>query len=114
MESQDSRSDAVEAAHEGLVLAMVEQLERNATNFHQEEYALDNPIGLEASISNVDVDTDVPNVVEFQVWIGELKNIIHWLHNVSMKEWLHNLRLKLNKSNFWLRKLKSCLNMPKP
>ena len=33
LESQDSVYDAVEAAHEGHVLAMVEQFERNTTNF---------------------------------------------------------------------------------
>ena len=53
---------------------MMEQLERNATNFLQEEYALDNPIGQKASIGNVDEPIHVPNFVEFQVLIDELKN----------------------------------------
>ena len=39
MESRDSLSDDAEAAQEGLNPTMVEQRERNATNFLQEEYA---------------------------------------------------------------------------
>ena len=62
LESQDSRSDAAKAAHEGLVPAMVvEQLERNAKSFLQEEHASDNLIGQETSIGNVDVSTHFPN-----------------------------------------------------
>ena len=52
---------------------MVEQLERNVTNFLQEEYALDSPIKQEVGIGNVDEDTHVPNTVEFQALIDELK-----------------------------------------
>ena len=73
LESQDLGSDAAKAAQEGLVLAMVEQLERNVANFLQEEYASDSPIGQEAGIGNVDVDTHVFNVVEFQALIDDLK-----------------------------------------
>ena len=39
LDSQDSVSVAAEAAQEGLVLAMVEQFERNTTNFLQGEFA---------------------------------------------------------------------------
>ena len=73
LESYDSVSDAIKAAHEGLVRAMVEQLEKNAANFLQEEYASNSPIEQEEGIGNVDVDTHVLNVVEFQVLINKLK-----------------------------------------
>ena len=53
LESKDSGSDVVEAALAGIVPAMVEQLERNTENFHQEEYASNTPIGQEAGIGNV-------------------------------------------------------------
>ena len=43
---------------------MVEQLEKNATNFLQEECASDNPIGQEADIGNVDVSIHFPNAIE--------------------------------------------------
>ena len=52
----------------------MEQLERNAANFLQEEYASNRSIGQEADIGNIDVPTQVPNVVEFQVLIDKLKN----------------------------------------
>ena len=52
---------------------MVEQFERNTTNFLQEEFASDSPFGLEAGIGNInDDDTHVPNVVEFQAMIDNL------------------------------------------
>ena len=50
----------------------MEQLKTNAANFLQVGYASSSPIGQEASIGNV--DTHVPNVVEFQALIDELKN----------------------------------------
>ena len=93
---------------------MVKQLERNATNFLQEEYASDNPIEQEVSIGNLDVDTHVSNVVEILVLIDKLKKHNTLAAQHLMKEWPHNLRLRLNKSNFWLRKLKPCMSMPKP
>ena len=71
LESQDSGSDTAEVAQEGLVLPMVEQLDRNATNFLQDEYASDNSIRQEAGIGNV--DSHVPNAVKFQALIDELK-----------------------------------------
>ena len=43
LESQDLVSDAVEEAQEGLVLAMVEQFERNTADFLQGEFVSDNP-----------------------------------------------------------------------
>ena len=43
LESQDLVSDAVEEAQEGLVLAMVEQFERNTVDFLQGEFVSDNP-----------------------------------------------------------------------
>ena len=39
LESQDSVSDAVKVAQEGLVPAMVEQFERNTIDFLQGEFA---------------------------------------------------------------------------
>ena len=52
---------------------MVEQFERNTTNFLQEEYASDNLFRQEASIGNVDDDdTHVPTTVEFQAMIDDL------------------------------------------
>ena len=75
LESHDPRFDVAEAAHEGLVLAMVEQLERNAVNFLQEEYASDSPIEQEVGIGNVDVPINFPNAIkQFQALIEELKN----------------------------------------
>ena len=50
MESQDSVYDVVKASPEGLIPNKVKQFERNATNFLQEEYASNNPIGQEAGI----------------------------------------------------------------
>ena len=42
--------------------------------FTQEEYALDNPVGQEAGIGNVDVPIHFPNSIEqFQALIEELK-----------------------------------------
>ena len=43
LESQDLVYDAVEATQEGLILAMVEQFERNTIDFLQGEFASDNP-----------------------------------------------------------------------
>ena len=43
LESQNIGYDVVEATQEVLVLAMVEQLEKNEASFLQEEHALDNP-----------------------------------------------------------------------
>ena len=45
LESPDLVYDVVEATQEVLVLAMVEQFERNTVNFLQEEYASDNLFG---------------------------------------------------------------------
>ena len=42
LEPQDSVYDIVETAQEGLILAMVEQFERNTTYFLQGEFASDN------------------------------------------------------------------------
>ena len=73
MEFQDSVSDAAEAAHEGFVLAMVEQFERNAVDLFSEEFALDTPFRHEVGISNIDDDgIHFPNVVEFQAMIEDL------------------------------------------
>ena len=53
---------------------MVEQFERNTTNFLQEEYALDNPFEQEAGIGNVDDDdTHVPTTTRFQAMIDDLQ-----------------------------------------
>ena len=52
---------------------MVEQLERNTTNFLQGELASDNPFEQEVGIGNIDdYDIHVPNVVEFQAMIENL------------------------------------------
>ena len=51
LESQDSGFEVVEAAHEGLVPAIKEQLEKNVASFLQEEHALDNVEGT----CNIDV-----------------------------------------------------------
>ena len=76
LESQDSISDIAEAAHEGLVPAMVEQFERNTTDFLQEEFASNNPFGQEACIGNIDNDdTHIPNVIEFQAMIENLQRL---------------------------------------
>ena len=56
---------------------MVEQLEKNATSFLQEEHGSDIPIGQEGttSICNVDVPINFPNdIEEFKALIGEMKN----------------------------------------
>ena len=77
MESQGLEFDVAEAAQEGLVLAMVEQLEKNTTSFLQEEHASDSSIGQEGtpSMGNVNVLIHFPNVIEeFQSLIEELKN----------------------------------------
>ena len=66
-------SDVVESAHEGFILAMVEQFERNTTNFLQEELASNSPFGQEADIGNINNDDIyVPNVIEFQAMIENL------------------------------------------
>ena len=56
---------------------MVEQFERNTTDFLQGEFASDNPFGQEANIGNIDDDDDihVPNVVEFQAMIENLQRL---------------------------------------
>ena len=75
-ESQYSVSDVVEAAHEGFILAMVEQFEKNTTNILQEEFASNNPFKQKASIGTInDDDTHIPNVVEFQVIIENLHRL---------------------------------------
>ena len=54
---------------------MVEQLEKNATSFLQEEHASNNLTRQEANIGNVDVPIHFPNVIkEFQALIEELNN----------------------------------------
>ena len=50
MESHDLVSKAAKAAHEGLIPAMVEQFERNTTDFLQGEYPSHNPFGHKAGI----------------------------------------------------------------
>ena len=63
----DSISDATETTQEGLVPAMVEQFERNTTDFLQVDFASDSPFGQEACIGNIDDDDiHVPNTVEFR------------------------------------------------
>ena len=61
LESQDSGSDVVKETHEGLVPTMVEQLEKKATYFLQEEDTSNNPIGQEVDIGNMDVPIHFPN-----------------------------------------------------
>ena len=52
---------------------MVEQFERNTTDFLQEEFESNNPFGQEEGIGNVDDDvTHVPTIVEFQAMIDNL------------------------------------------
>ena len=76
LESQDSVSDAAKAAQEGLVLAMVEQFERNTTDFLQGEFASNSPFGQEADIGIIDDDDiHVPNVVECQAMIENLQRL---------------------------------------
>ena len=73
LESQDSISDVVEAAHEGFVPSMVEQFEKNTTDFLQEEFALNNPFRQEVGIGNINDDNiHVPNDAEFQAMIENL------------------------------------------
>ena len=73
---QDSVSDVAKAAQEGLVLAMVEQFERNTTNFLQGEFESYSPFGQEASIGNInDDDICVPNTIEFQAMINNLQRL---------------------------------------
>ena len=66
LQSEGSRSNVIEASHEGLIPAMIEQLEKNAASFHQEERASDSLIGQEGTtfIGNVNVTFDFPNVIE--------------------------------------------------
>ena len=64
LESQDLGSNIVEATKEGLVPVMVEQLEKNATSFLQDEHSSDSLTGQEASIGNVDVPIHFPNATE--------------------------------------------------
>ena len=55
---------------------MVEQFDRNTTDFLQEEFASNNPFGQEADICNIDDDdTHVPNVVEFHAMIDNLHKL---------------------------------------
>ena len=55
---------------------MVEQFEKNTTDFLQEEFAPDSPFKQEASIDNInDHDTHIPNVVEFQAMIENLQRL---------------------------------------
>ena len=65
LESQELVSDAVETTHEELIPAMVEQFERNTTDFLQEKYASDSPYGHKADIDNIDDDTHIPIATEF-------------------------------------------------
>ena len=77
LESQSLGSNAVEAAQEGLVPVMIEQLEKNAANFLQEEHASDSLIGQEGKtcIGNVDVPIHFLNAIkDFQALIKELMN----------------------------------------
>ena len=68
------RSKTILESQEGLVPTMVEQFEINTTNFLQGKFASDSPFGQEAGIGNIDDDDiHVPNVVEFQAMIKDLR-----------------------------------------
>ena len=56
LKSQDSIIDAVEATHEGFILAIMEQFERNTTYFLKEEFASNSPFGQVAGIGNLNND----------------------------------------------------------
>ena len=56
---------------------MVEQLEKNAASFFQEEHASNNPTRQKgiANISNIDISIYFPNTIEeFEALIEELEN----------------------------------------
>ena len=67
LESQDSVSDVAESTQEGLIPTMVEQFERNTTDFPQEEFASNIPFKQKVGIGNIDDDDDthVPTDAEF-------------------------------------------------
>ena len=74
---QGSIFDVVRAEHEGLVLAMVEQLEKNVASLLQEEHTSNNPIRQEwiQDIGNADVPIHFLNPIEeFQALIEEMRN----------------------------------------
>ena len=55
---------------------MVEQFEKNTTDFLQEEFASDNPLWQEAGICNINNDDiHVSNVVELQAMIENLQRL---------------------------------------
>ena len=113
-ESQDSGFDAIEAAHEGLVPAIVEQLEKNLASFLQEEHASDSPNRQEAVIGNVDVPIHFPNAIdEFQVLIEELKNHILMTTQCLEERMAIQTKAMANKVKEMVEKLKPWLIKPR-
>ena len=115
LECQSSGSDVVEAAQEGLVLAMIEQLEKNA--FLKDEHASESLIGQEGTtcIDNVDVPIHFLNdVKDFQALNEELMNQSLMTTRRLEEEWPHKPRLWLTKLELWLNKPKPWLRKPRP